>query len=466
MRSANSSQVSGRLSVADGQPEAVLDEVALAGHVALVHAADLRHGHVRLVDDQQEVLREVVDQRGRRGAGAAAVDVARVVLDARAEADLAHHLDVVAGAHAQPLGLEHLALALELGEALLQLGLDGLDGLLHALGPRDVVGRREDADVVDLPDHVAGERVEVVERLDLVAEELDADRELLVRRDDLHGVAADPERAAGEGHVVALVLHVDQGAQQGVAVELLADGQLHRAVEVRLRRAEAVDAGHRGDHDDVAAAQEVGRGRVAQPLDVLVDRGVLLDVGVRLRDVRLGLVVVVVRDEVLDRVVGQQLAQLVGQLGGQRLVGRHHERRALHPLDEPGRGGRLAGAGGAEQHDVVLAALHPLLEVLDGRGLVARRGVRADDLERHTGALDLAHRAVLGVRERLVGQPFGVLPLTGRAGNLCRERHGIEVNRAPRQRGRDRVSRGSGVRPVRSPPAPTSSAGARCRSRW
>ena len=36
------------------------------------------------------------------------------------------------------------------------------------------------------------------------------------------------------------------------------------------------------------------RGRVAQPLDVLVDRGVLLDVGVGLRDVRLGLVVVVV----------------------------------------------------------------------------------------------------------------------------------------------------------------------------
>ena len=69
-------------------------------------------------------------------------------------------------------------------------------------------------------------------------------------------------------------------------------------------------------------------GRVAQPLDVLVDRGVLLDVGVGLRDVRLGLVVVVVGDEVLDGVVRQHLAQLVGQLRGQRLVRRHHQRRA------------------------------------------------------------------------------------------------------------------------------------------
>jgi hypothetical protein len=50
----------------------------------------------------------------------------------------------------------------------------------------------------------------VVQLLDLVAEHLDPDRQLLVDRDDLDGVAADPERAAGEGHVVAGVLDVDQ----------------------------------------------------------------------------------------------------------------------------------------------------------------------------------------------------------------------------------------------------------------
>jgi hypothetical protein len=52
---------------------------------------------------------------------------------------------------------------------------------------------------------------------------------------------------------------------------------------------------------------------VTQPLDLLVDRGVLLYIGIGLRDVRLGLVVVVVGDEVFDRVVGQQLAELVGE---------------------------------------------------------------------------------------------------------------------------------------------------------
>ena len=58
--------------------------------------------------------------------------------------------------------------------------------------------------------------------------------------------------------------------------------------------------------------------------DVVVLRGVLLDVQVGLRDVRLRLVVVVVRDEVLDRVRREELAELVAELSGQRLVVRDH----------------------------------------------------------------------------------------------------------------------------------------------
>src|ERR1700722_18050580 len=98
------------------QPEAVADQHPLAGGVTLVHRADLRDGLVRLVDDEYEVLGEVVEQRVRRAARLAAVDVPRVVLDAGAAADLAHHLEVVGGPHPQPLRLEQLARLIELGQ--------------------------------------------------------------------------------------------------------------------------------------------------------------------------------------------------------------------------------------------------------------------------------------------------------------------------------------------------------------
>ncbi len=352
------------------QPEAVLHQVALAGHVALVHATDLRHRDVRLVDDEHEVLREVVEKAvGGRAAGPP-VDVHRVVLDARARADLAHHLDVVGRAHPQPLRLEHLALALERRELVLQLELDAPDRALHALGAGDIVGRREEVELVVLGDDLARDGVQRHQPLDLVSEELDPDLVLLIDREDLQGVAADPEGAAGEAHVVARVLHLDQLTQDAVTVVLLPHLEPQHPIDVFLRGAEPVDARHRRHHDHVAPGeQRVGR-RVPQPLHLLVDRGVLLDVGVGLGDVGLGLVVVVVGDEVLHRVVGEQLAQLVGELGGQGLVGLHHEHRPLDLLGHPRNGRGLAGAGRAEQHDVLLTALDALGDVGDRGRLV------------------------------------------------------------------------------------------------
>ena len=168
---------------------------------------------MRLVDDEQPVGREVVEQRPRPRARLAPREVARVVLDARAEPELAHHLQVERGALAQPLGLERPALGLELADALLHLRLDVDDGLLELVGRRDVVRRRVDVDLLALGEQLAGQRVDLGDPLDLVAEELDPDERLLRGRLELERVAADAEPGARQGLVVALVLEVDQLAE-------------------------------------------------------------------------------------------------------------------------------------------------------------------------------------------------------------------------------------------------------------
>ena len=58
--------------------------------------------------------------------------------------------------------------------------------------------------------HVAGERVDGRQPLDLVAEQLDPVADLLVGRPELDHVAPHAELAALEGHVVAVVLDVDE----------------------------------------------------------------------------------------------------------------------------------------------------------------------------------------------------------------------------------------------------------------
>ena len=68
-----------------------------------------------------------------------------------------------------------------------------------------------------LGEQLAGQRVDLGDPLDLVAEELDPDEGLLRRRLELEGVAADAEPGPGQRLVVALVLEVDELAEDGVA---------------------------------------------------------------------------------------------------------------------------------------------------------------------------------------------------------------------------------------------------------
>ena len=72
---------------------------------------------------------------------------------------------------------------------------------------------------------------------------------------------------------------------------------------------------------------------MAHPVDRFVYARFLLDIGVRARDVGLWLVVVIVADEILDRIVRKEAFELAIELRGEDLVGRKHESRALHLFD-------------------------------------------------------------------------------------------------------------------------------------
>ena len=169
-----------------------------------------------------------------------------------ADADLAQHLEVVGGAHAQALRLEQLAVLLEPREPLDQLGLDALDGPLHVLVGGDVVRRREQHEAVELLDDLTGERIDRRDALDLVAEERDADAPLLVGGEHLDGVAPHPELVAGEVVVVALVLQLDEAGEDGPLLALLPHVEDQALPRVLLGTTEAVDRGDRRDDDHVA----------------------------------------------------------------------------------------------------------------------------------------------------------------------------------------------------------------------
>ena len=206
---------------------------------------------------------------------------------------------------------------------------------------------------------------------------------LVVRREDVDGVAAHAERAAEEVALRALVLQRDEVGDELALVDLAAllEREGHR--RIGLDRADTVDAGHRGDDDHVVALEQRARRRMAHAVDLLVDRAFLLDIGVGARDVGFRLVVVVIGNEILHRVVGKERLELAVELRGERLVGREDERGPLRRLDHLGHGEGLARAGDAEQHLRAVVALHAFHQVLDRLRLIALRFEVGGDGEPH-----------------------------------------------------------------------------------
>ena len=187
-------------------------------------------------------------------------------------------------------------------------------------------------------------------------------------------VAAHAKQAAREvAGLHALVLQRDEVLDELTLVDLVAELQRKSHGGVGLDRADAVDARHGGHDDHVVALEQRPRGRVAHAVDLLVDVGFLLDIGVGARDVGFGLVIVVVGDEILDGVVGEEALELAVELRGQRLVGREDQSRPLGRLDHLGHGEGLARAGDAEQHLVALLGANALDQLLDRLRLIALR---------------------------------------------------------------------------------------------
>ena len=82
------------------------------------------------------------------------------------------------------------------------------------------------------------------------------------------------------------------------------------------------------------SSSDAGR-RVAQLVYLFVYVGVFLDVKVALGQICFRLVVIVVRHEVLDRVVREEVLELLVKLCGQGLVMGQHQGRALGAARSP-----------------------------------------------------------------------------------------------------------------------------------
>ena len=112
------------------QAESVFNKGFLAGTVPAKHRSNLRHCHVALVHNEQEIVREVIEQAEGALAGFSPVEVPAVILDPVAEPDFFDHLEIVEGALVKALGFDEFGLLVEECLLLLEVLLDLPNGLI------------------------------------------------------------------------------------------------------------------------------------------------------------------------------------------------------------------------------------------------------------------------------------------------------------------------------------------------
>ena len=289
------------------QAEAILHKGLLTGTVAAIHRAYLGYGDVALVDDQEVVLGEVVEQAEGALTGLAAIEVARVVLDTRAVAELLYHLQVVLHALLNALSLNTSALLLVVGDAVAEVELYLLYRLIGAVASGDKEVGGEYLHALHLLHTLTGCGVDAEDGLHLVAKHHNTIGNIGVGGHNVDSVAHHTERGGGELLLGAGVERIDQRVDKSLMANTFAALDEYAVGAEIFGVADTVEARHTRHHNHIAATREErGGGAQSQLLDILVDGEVLLDVGVAGGEVGLGLVVVVVGYEVLHRVVGEE----------------------------------------------------------------------------------------------------------------------------------------------------------------
>ena len=229
----------------------------------------------------------------------------------------------------------------------------------------------------------AEQRIDLGERLNFVAEHFHPVGVVIVGGINLDHIPTHAKRPAAEIAFGTLVKNLDQLAGNIAALDLLSLFEEQQHAVVGLGRAQSIDATDRGDDQTIPPLEQRPRGREPQLVELVVDGRFLLNIKVRRRHIGLGLVVVVVGDEVLDGVVGEEAFEFVVELGSQGLVVRHDQGRPVCGLDHLGGGVGLARSGDPEQHLMLLAIEYAAGEGFDGLCLVALGFVVANQLEVH-----------------------------------------------------------------------------------
>ena len=125
------------------------------------------------------------------------------------------------------------------------------------------------------------------------------------------------------------------------------------------------------------------RRRKPQLVEFVVDGRFFFNKKIGGGNVSLGLVVVVIRNEIFDGIMRKEILELVIKLRGESFVMRHHQRRTVHRLNHLRHGVSFAGPGNTQQNLMLFAVVDAAQQRLDRAALIPLRLVIGNEFKVH-----------------------------------------------------------------------------------
>ena len=356
------------------QTETILYEVLLPRPVTTIHRTYLRHTDMALVDNHEVVFREEIQQAVGALSGLAAVEVAAVVLYARAVTELLYHLDIIFHTLLDALGLYGIANLLEVVDLLYEVVLNVADGRLGLLLRRNEEVGRINLIFLKRFNPMKINRIDFLYAVNLIVPPTDPQHIVAVGHCYVDRLTLHAEIAALQVNIITDIEGIDKTAQKLVAVYLLSPLQFY---DTRLHghgTAHTIYTRHRRYHNDILPPRQKSRdGREPQTVDLVVDGKVLFYISVGRGQISLRLIVVVVRYVVFNSIIGEETFHLLKELRGQSLVVAEDKRRLVDIGNDIGHSERLSRSCHAKKHLTLVAIEDTVGKFLDSFRLVARR---------------------------------------------------------------------------------------------
>ena len=200
--------------------------------------------------------------------------------------------------------------------------------------------------MVNIAFHHAGNSIDLSNAVDLITKKFHADRPSgPVCRIDLQRISANTEFVTGKIQIVSFIANLRELAQNIIDGPLLSHTKGNDHAFIINRVAQAVKAADRGNHDHIPTLKQRRGGTMAQTVDLLIHRGIFLNIGISVGDIGFRLVVIIIGNKIFNRVIGEEFTELRAKLRCKGLVMSQHQCGAVGFGDDVRHGKGLATAG-------------------------------------------------------------------------------------------------------------------------